>query len=88
MVLEIDRELMVNVVCAPALGDYCRVEKTRGAWKMVSLSLFSSEIELATVIVFTGFACLHNIRNKTLSNALVVVLRRLLQGHVVRFRRT
>jgi hypothetical protein len=27
---------------------------------MVSPSLFSSEIELATVIVFTGFACLRN----------------------------
>lgn len=87
MALEIDRELMVNAVCASALGDYCCVEKARGAWKMVSPSLFSSEIELATVIVFTGFACLCNNPEQNLSNALVA-LHRLLQGSVVRFRRT
>ncbi|WP_231383638.1 FIG domain-containing protein [Methylobacter luteus] len=54
---------------------------------MVSPSLLSSEIELATVIVFTGFACLRNNPEQNLSNALVA-LHRLLQGSVVRFRRT
>lgn len=58
--LEIDRELVAGAVYAPALGDYYCAEKGQGAWKNGQPIAVSSETELATAMVSTGFACLRN----------------------------
>ena len=54
--LEIDQELMIGVVYAPALNDYYCAEKGRGAFKNGLPITVSSESNLADAMVGTGFA--------------------------------
>jgi myo-inositol-1(or 4)-monophosphatase len=56
--LEIDGELIVGAVYAPALDDYYTAEKGKGAWKNGRPIAVSSETQLADSMVSTGFACL------------------------------
>ena len=58
--LEIDQELMIGAVYAPALNDYYCAEKGRGAWKNGLPIKVSSENNLADGMVATGFACLRS----------------------------
>jgi myo-inositol-1(or 4)-monophosphatase len=58
--LEIDQELIIGVVYAPALNDYYCAEKGRGAWKNGQPITVSSESNLADGMVATGFACLRS----------------------------
>jgi myo-inositol-1(or 4)-monophosphatase len=58
--LEIDRELIIGAVYAPALNDYYCAEKGRGAWKNGMAIAVSSESDLADAMVATGFACLRS----------------------------
>jgi myo-inositol-1(or 4)-monophosphatase len=56
--LEIDQELVIGAVYAPALNDYYCAEKGNGAWKNDLPITVSSENDLAEAMVATGFACL------------------------------
>lgn len=58
--LEIDGELIMGAVYAPAFNDYYSAEKGKGAWKNGALITVSTETELADAMVCTGFACLRN----------------------------
>ena len=58
--LEIDQELMIGAVYAPALDDYYCAEKGGGAWKNSQSITVSSESNLAEGMVATGFACLRS----------------------------
>ncbi|MCL7420587.1 MAG: inositol monophosphatase [Methylobacter sp.] len=58
--LEIDGELVAGAVYAPALGDYYCAEKGKGAWKNGQPITVSSETDLGSAMVCTGFACLRN----------------------------
>lgn len=58
--LEIDQELVAGAVYAPALDDYYYAEKGKGAWKNGQPITVSSQAELATAMVSTGFACVRN----------------------------
>ncbi|MDO9104536.1 MAG: inositol monophosphatase family protein [Methylovulum sp.] len=58
--LEIDQELIIGAVFAPALGDYYTAVKGKGAWKNGSPISVSSESHLADAMVATGFACLRS----------------------------
>ena len=58
--LEIDQELMIGAVYAPALNDYSCAEKGNGAWKNGQPIRVSSESSLAEAMVATGFACLRS----------------------------
>lgn len=58
--LEIDQELVLGAVYAPALNDYYCAEKGRGAWKNGLSITVSSETNLADGMVATGFACLRS----------------------------
>lgn len=58
--LEIDGELVAGAVYAPALDDYYCAEKGKGAWKNGQPIKVSSETDLGTAMVCTGFACLRN----------------------------
>ena len=58
--LEIDQELMIGAVYAPALDDYYCAEKGGGAWKNSQSIMVSSESNLAEGMVATGFACLRS----------------------------
>jgi myo-inositol-1(or 4)-monophosphatase len=58
--LEIDQELIIGAVYAPALNDYYCAEKGRGAWKNGMSIAVSSESNLADGMVATGFACLRS----------------------------
>ena len=58
--LEIDQELMIGAVYAPALNDYYCAEKGCGAWKNGLPIRVSSETNLADGMVATGFACLRS----------------------------
>ena len=58
--LEIDQELIIGAVYAPALNDYYCAEKGRGAWKNGMSIAVSSESDLADAMVATGFACLRS----------------------------
>jgi myo-inositol-1(or 4)-monophosphatase len=58
--LEIDQELMIGAVYAPALNDYYCAEKGKGAWKNGLPVTVSSEGSLAESMVATGFACLRS----------------------------
>ncbi len=55
--LEIDKELVLGAVYAPALNDYYAAEKGKGAWKNGLPITVSSETNLANAMVATGFAC-------------------------------
>ncbi|MBS3964903.1 MAG: inositol monophosphatase [Methylomonas sp.] len=56
--LEIDGELVMGAVYAPALDDYYCAEKGQGAWKNGKRIHVSGETCLAASMVSTGFACL------------------------------
>ncbi len=56
--LEIDGELIMGAVYAPALDDYYCAEKAKGAWKNGKPIHVSDETSLASSMVSTGFACL------------------------------
>jgi myo-inositol-1(or 4)-monophosphatase len=58
--LEIEQELIVGAVYAPALNDYYCAEKSKGAWKNGLPIHVSSETNLAESMVATGFACLRS----------------------------
>lgn len=58
--LEIEQELIMGAVYAPALDDYYTAEKGGGAWKNGHPIKVSPEIRLADAMVCTGFACLRN----------------------------
>jgi myo-inositol-1(or 4)-monophosphatase len=58
--LEIDQDIKVGAVYAPALNDYYVAEKSRGAYKNGSPITVSNEIELANAMVGTGFACVRS----------------------------
>ena len=58
--LEIDRELIIGAVYAPALNDYYCAEQGKGAWKNGQPIRVSSESSLAEAMVSTGFACLRS----------------------------
>ncbi|WP_394754604.1 inositol monophosphatase family protein [Crenothrix sp.] len=56
--LEINGELIVGAVYAPALDDYYCAEKGKGAWKNGELISVSAETNLGNAMIATGFACL------------------------------
>jgi myo-inositol-1(or 4)-monophosphatase len=58
--LEIDGELIMGAVHAPALSDYYAAEKGKGAFKNGAPIRVSTETQLANAMVCTGFACLRN----------------------------
>lgn len=58
--LEINQELIIGAVYAPALDDYYTAEKGKGAWKNGAAITVSSESSLANAMVATGFACLRS----------------------------
>ncbi|WP_020564695.1 inositol monophosphatase family protein [Methylosarcina fibrata] len=58
--LEIEQELVMGAVYAPALDDYYTAEKGGGAWKNGHPIKVSPETRLADAMVCTGFACLRN----------------------------
>jgi myo-inositol-1(or 4)-monophosphatase len=58
--LEIDGQLMMGAVYAPALNDYYCAERDKGAWKNGVPIQVSNEKNLADAMVATGFACLRN----------------------------
>lgn len=58
--LEIEGEMIMGVVYAPALDDYYCAEKGKGAWKNGKVITVSSEEQLADSMIATGFACLRS----------------------------
>lgn len=56
--LEINQELVLGIVYAPALNDYYCAEKGKGAWKNGVPISVSAETNLGDAMVATGFACL------------------------------
>jgi myo-inositol-1(or 4)-monophosphatase len=58
--LEIDQDIKIGVVYAPALDDYYCAEKGKGAWKNGLPITVSKEAELANAMVGTGFACIRS----------------------------
>lgn len=58
--LEIDQDLVFGAVYAPALNDYYAAEKGKGAWKNGQAITVSSETQLASAMISTGFACLRS----------------------------
>lgn len=58
--LEIDQELVVGAVYAPALDDLYLAEKKKGASKNGKAISVSSETSLADSMIATGFACLRS----------------------------
>lgn len=58
--LEIDGQLMMGAVYAPALDDYYCAEKGKGAFKNGEPITVSSETSLESSMIATGFACLRS----------------------------
>lgn len=58
--LEIDGEMVMGVVYAPALDDYYCAEKGKGASKNGKPIFVSEESQLADSMIATGFACLRS----------------------------
>ncbi len=58
--LEIDGEMVMGVVYAPALDDYYSAEKGKGANKNGKPISVSAELQLADAMISTGFACLRS----------------------------
>ena len=56
--LELEGELVMGAVYAPALDDYYCAEKGQGAWKNGKPIRVSDETSLADSMIGTGFACL------------------------------
>ena len=68
--LELDQELIIGAVYAPALNDYYCAEKGKGAWKNGQPIKVSSESNLADGMVATGFACLRSYWKTIICSAL------------------
>ena len=58
--LEIEGELIAGAVYAPALNDYYCAEKDKGAWKNSQTIQVSTEDNLDSAMIATGFACLRS----------------------------
>ena len=58
--LEIDGQLVIGAVYAPALNDYYCAELDKGAWKNGVQIHVSEESSLADSMISTGFACLRS----------------------------
>ena len=58
--LEVDRDIILGVVYAPALNDYYCAEKNKGAWKNGHPISVSDELSLPNSMVATGFACIRS----------------------------
>lgn len=58
--LEIDQQLIMGAVYAPALNDYYCAELGKGAWKNGEPTRVSDETSLANSMIATGFACLRS----------------------------
>ncbi|MDC9728572.1 MAG: inositol monophosphatase family protein [Methyloprofundus sp.] len=58
--LEINGELVMGAVFAPALDDYYCAEKNKGAFKNGKKISVSTETDLANSMIGTGFACLRS----------------------------
>jgi myo-inositol-1(or 4)-monophosphatase len=58
--LEVDQEMIVGAVYAPALNDYYCAEKNKGAWKNGVPISVSTEQVLSNAMVATGFACVRS----------------------------
>jgi myo-inositol-1(or 4)-monophosphatase len=58
--LEINQELVLGIVYAPALNDYYCAQKGLGAWRNGEPIRVSDEEELGNSMVGTGFACLRS----------------------------
>jgi len=62
--LEVDRDIVLGVVYAPALNDYYCAEKSKGAWKNGHPISVSDELSLANSMVATGFACVRSYKEE------------------------
>jgi myo-inositol-1(or 4)-monophosphatase len=60
--LEVNGDIIVGAVYAPALNDYYCAEKNKGAWKNGQPIVVSSEQDLANAMVATGFACIRSFK--------------------------
>jgi myo-inositol-1(or 4)-monophosphatase len=58
--LEINQQLLIGIVYAPALNDYYCAEKGKGAWKNGQSISVSTEDTLASAMIATGFACVRS----------------------------
>lgn len=58
--LEIDAELLMGAVYAPALDDYYTAERGKGSWKNGRRIQVSAETQLSGSMISTGFACLRS----------------------------
>jgi myo-inositol-1(or 4)-monophosphatase len=58
--LEINQQLIIGAVYAPALDDYYCAEQGKGAWKNGEVIHVSAENSLANAMISTGFACLRS----------------------------
>jgi len=58
--LEIEGQLVMGAVYAPALDDYYCAEKSKGAFKNGKVITVSSETSLENSMIATGFACLRS----------------------------
>jgi myo-inositol-1(or 4)-monophosphatase len=58
--LEVNQDIILGAVYAPALDDYYCAEKNKGAWKNGIPISVSTERELANAMVSTGFACIRS----------------------------
>ena len=58
--LEINEDLVIGAVYAPALNDYYCAEKGKGAYKNAELIKVSTEDNLENAMIATGFACLRS----------------------------
>ena len=56
--LEMNHQLIMGAVYAPALNDYYCAEQGKGAWKNGKAIHVSDETSLANAMIGTGFACL------------------------------
>jgi myo-inositol-1(or 4)-monophosphatase len=58
--LEMNHQLIIGAVYAPALDDYYCAEQGKGAWKNGEAICVSDETSLGNAMIATGFACLRN----------------------------
>ncbi len=58
--LEMNHQLIMGAVYAPALNDYYCAEQGKGAWKNGESIHVSDETSLANSMIATGFACLRS----------------------------
>lgn len=62
--LEVNQEIILGAVYAPALNDYYCAEKGKGAWKNGQPTTVSDEQILADAMVATGFACVRSFKKE------------------------